>query len=152
MTDIIKEASDSGWVQHHRDLYLADGEAAHIFDTRPGGGPGLVPTLLLYTTGRRSGKQSIMPLGYGVTGDGDYILIASKAGYHKNPGWYYNLLAEPNVRIKLKNETFNAVARVAEGVERQRCWDQMVEMYSPFNDYQKKTGGRQIPVIVVKRN
>ena len=47
MSDPIVEASTSGWIAKHRDLYLADGEAGHLWDSTPAGGPGPLPTLLL---------------------------------------------------------------------------------------------------------
>ena len=150
MKDVIKEASDSGWVSEHRAQYLQDGEAGHIFDTARVGGPGPVPTLLLYTRGRRSGRESIMPLAYGEV-DGGYVLIASKAGYPRHPGWFHNLLAQQKVKIKLKNEFFEATARVAEGEDRERLWAHMVGMYPPYEDYQKWAGDRLIPVIVCER-
>ncbi len=65
MSDPIIEASERGWIANHRKLYLEDGNAAHLWDSTVGGGPGPLPTLLLFTTGRKSGKESIMPLLYG---------------------------------------------------------------------------------------
>ena len=91
-----------------------------------------------------------MPLGYGEV-DGDYVIIGSKAGYKKHPGWFHNLLAEAKVKIKLKNEFFEATARVAEGEERERLWAYMVGIYPPFDDYQKWAGDRLIPVVVCER-
>ena len=65
MSDPIIEASERGWIAEHRALYLKDGEAAHLWDSSVAGGPGPLPTLLLFTMGRKSGKESIMPLLYG---------------------------------------------------------------------------------------
>lgn len=152
MSDPIKEASDSGWIAKHRELYLEDGEAGHLWDSTVGGGPGPLPTLLLFTTGRKSGKESIMPLLYGKV-DGGYAIIASKGGDPKHPGWYHNLKADSSVKLKVANDTFDATARVAEGEERERIWRQMVEMYPPFGDYQTRAsaeGGREIPVVVLE--
>ena len=97
------------WIDEHRQLYLSDGEKGHFWDSTVRGGPGPIPTLLLYTTGRKSGKTSIMPLIYG-EGEGGYAIIASKGGAPAHPDWYFNLQADPNVQVKLRDETFAARA------------------------------------------
>ena len=77
MTDPIIEMSTTGWIAKHRKQYQEDGEAGHMWDSSAAGGPGLLPTLLLTTTGRKSGTESIMPLLYGKV-DGGYAVIASQ--------------------------------------------------------------------------
>ena len=65
MSDPMIEASTTGWIAKHREKYLADGESGHLWDSTFAGGPGPLPTLLLTTIGRKSGKESVMPLLYG---------------------------------------------------------------------------------------
>lgn len=149
MSDPIKELSESGWIAEHRKAYLEDGEAAHLWDSTVGGGPGPLPTLLLFTTGRKSGGESIMPLLYGKV-DGGYAIIASKGGHPKHPGWFHNLRAKDDVKVKVANDEFEAKAREASGAEREKIWAQMATMYPPFNDYQKAAGAREIPVVVLE--
>lgn len=148
MTEITIPDSLPPWVKDHIELYLADGEAAHLWDASLGGGEGMLTTLLLTTKGRKSGKQLVIPLIYRPTGDGGYCVIASKGGAPSHPAWYLNLVAEPEVRVKVANEEFKALARVAEGEERGRLWNAMVEYYAPYTDYQASTE-RQIPVVVL---
>jgi F420H(2)-dependent quinone reductase len=153
MSDPIVEASTSGWIADHRKNYLADGEAAHLWDSTMGGGPGPLPTLLLFTTGAKSGNESIMPLLYGDVDGGKYAIIASKGGDPKHPGWYHNIKKQGDVKVKVRNDEFKASTRVATGDERARIWDQMAAMYPPFNDYKAsadKATGREIPVIVLE--
>lgn len=57
MTDVIKEASESGWIAEHRNKYLEDGEAAHLWDSTFAGGPGPLPTLLLTTRAARAARR-----------------------------------------------------------------------------------------------
>ena len=103
--------------------------------------------LLLHTKGARSGKSRLNPTAY--VRDGDrYIIIASKGGAPTNPSWYYNILANPLVTIEVGNETFQALATVAEEPERTRLYDKMVEMMPSFDEYRRKTT-REIPVIVL---
>jgi len=150
MSDPVKNASDSGWIAKHRAQYLEDGEAGHMWDSAFLGGPGLLPTLLLFTVGRKTGEERIMPLIYGEV-DGGYTIIASKGGFPTHPGWYHNLMAQDKVKLKVKNDEFEVTTRVAEGDERQKIWDQMAAIYPPYNDYQQTAGDRVIPVVVCER-
>lgn len=151
MTDPILKASTSGWIAEHREKYLANGAEGHMWDSAPLGGPGLLPTLLLTTIGRKSGEARIMPLIYGETEAGGYIVIASKGGAPKHPAWYLNLLAQPEVEVQVIDDKFSARARVASGEERAALWVQQEKLYPPYNDYQKNAGDREIPVIVLDR-
>ena len=137
------------WIDEHRQLYLSDGEKGHLWDSTVRGGPGPIPTLLLYTTGRKSGKTSIMPLIYG-EGEGGYAIIASKGGAPAHPDWYFNLQADPNVQVKLRDETFAARAETVTDERRARLWELMAEIWPQYNEYQSKTD-RQIPVVLLTR-
>ena len=107
------------------------------------------PLLLLTTTGAKSGQPRTTPMMY--ISDGENLLvIASNAGAPTHPDWYHNLVAHPEVTVEVKNETYKAIATVAEGAERQRLWNRIVELYPFFADHQAKVS-RQIPVIVLKR-
>jgi len=150
MIDALVEDSKSGWINNHREQYLADGEAGHMWDSAPAGGPGPVPTLLLFTTGRKSGNESIMPLIYGEV-EGGYAIIASRGGATTHPGWYHNLMAQDQVKVKVANDFFEVTSRVATGEERAKVWDQLVTIYPPYNDYQATAGAREIPVVILKR-
>ena len=140
----------TGWIAEHRDQYLKDGEAGHWWDSAPVGGPGELPTLLLITRGRKTGKESVMPLLYGEV-PGGYAIIASRGGTSRHPGWYYNLMEQQVVTVKVMNETFKATARIVCGEERTIIWHQMVAMYAPFADYKVTAAPRKIPVIVLVR-
>ena len=148
MSDPIIEASTSGWIAKHRALYQRDGAAGHLWDSSAAGGPGPLPTLLLGTHGRKSGKDSVMPLLYGKVPSG-YAIIASKGGDPKHPGWYHNLRDADSVTVQVANDKFKARPRIATGTERKGIWDQMAAMYPPFTAYQAKTA-REIPVVVLE--
>ena len=147
MSEIKIPDSLPSWIKDHIGLYLADGEAAHLWDASLGGGEGMLTTLLLTTTGRKSGKQLIIPLIYRPTDTGGYCVIASKGGAPSHPAWYLNMEANPHVNLKIANQEVEAVARVVEGEERERLWRLMVDYYAPYTDYQAATE-RQIPVVV----
>jgi deazaflavin-dependent oxidoreductase (nitroreductase family) len=138
------------WIQHHLARYLAtDGAEGYLWDASLGGGKGMVPTLLLTTVGRKSGRELTMPLIF-ADSDEDYVIVASKGGAPAHPAWYLNLDANPVVRVQVKADKFTARARTAQGEERAALWKKMVAIYAPYEDYQAKTD-RQIPVVVLER-
>jgi len=139
--------SEVPWIAEHIKLYQTDPEKAHMWDSTPLGGPGLLPTLLLTTKGRKSGEPRPIPLIYG-TVDGSYVVIASKGGMPKHPLWYLNLEAQPECELRVGAKRVSARARIAAGEERERLWKQMAEIYPPYHDYQKSTE-RTIPVVVL---
>lgn len=137
------------WIADHLQRYLeTDGADGHMWDSAPVGGPGPIPTLLLTTTGRRSGKPIVMPLIYGEAG-GKYVVVASKGGAPTHPGWYLNLAAHRAVEVQILAKRFRATARTASGAERAELWQQMAALYPPYDDYQAKTD-REIPVVVLE--
>jgi deazaflavin-dependent oxidoreductase (nitroreductase family) len=116
---------------------------------RVGGSAAGAPLLLLTTKGAKSGKASTTPVSY--TRDfSRFVIIAAKQGAPTNPDWYHNLVANPEVTVEVGDETFRAIARVAEGDERQRLFDQMAAVRPNFIEFQSRTS-RQLPVVVLER-
>ncbi len=140
--------SEIPWIAKHIELYRTDPEKAHMWDSTPLGGPGLLPTLLLTTKGRKSGEPRALPLIYG-TFEGSYVVIASKGGMPTHPLWYLNLEANPECELQVGAKHVSARARVSEGEERERIWKQMAKIYPPYDDYQKNAKERTIPVVVL---
>jgi deazaflavin-dependent oxidoreductase (nitroreductase family) len=136
------------WIRDHVARYLATGgEDGYLWDASLGGGKGLVPTLLLTTIGRKSGRELTLPLIFGRSG-ADFVVVASKGGAPTHPAWYLNLEANPEVKVQVKAEKFAARAHPANAAERAALWPMMVEIYAPYTQYQTKTD-RQIPVVVL---
>ena len=135
------------WIQAHIELYRTDPERAHHWDSSELGGPGVIPTLLLTTRGRRSGEPRALPLIYGTHG-GSFVVIASKGGMPQHPLWFRNLEAHPECEVQVGTRTLRARARVAEGAERDELWSLMQTIYPPYDAYQKRTE-RVIPVVVL---
>jgi proline iminopeptidase len=107
-----------------------------------------VPSLLLVTSGRKTGRHYLMPLYCGEDA-GRYVVIASRGGAPDHPGWYKNLAANPEVRVQVGAERFDATAVTAAGAERTRLWRMMEKAYPPYAKYQVKAGAREIPVVVL---
>ena len=135
------------WIVEHIKLYQTDPEKAHMWDSSALGGPGILPTLLLTTIGRKSGEPRPLPLIYGEA-DGAYVVIASKGGAPANPLWYENLLANPECDVQVGTKKFSARARTIEGDDRDQIWAMMEKIYPPYIDYQARTD-RKIPVVVL---
>ena len=144
MTDF----SQIPWIAEHIELYRTDPEKAHMWDSSALGGPGVLPTLLLTTIGRRSGEPRPLPLIYGEA-NGSYVIVASKGGMPNHPIWFLNLEANPECDLMVGPKAVKARARVAEGEEREALWKQMAEIYPPYEDYRKSAGDRVIPVVVL---
>ena len=89
-------------------------------------------------------------LVYSRDGD-DIVIIASMGGAPRHPSWYHNIVANPRVTIEVDGAKFEANARITEGDERRRLYDQHAELHDSFTEYEAKTGGRVIPVIVLRR-
>jgi deazaflavin-dependent oxidoreductase (nitroreductase family) len=106
-------------------------------------------TLLLTTTGRRSGEQRTIPLIYGRHGD-DYLVVASKGGSDQPPDWYVNLTEQPDVEVQVNDDRFAARARDATAEEKPELWREMVTHWPAYDDYQRRTD-REIPVVVLER-
>lgn len=129
------------WVREHLHRYVAtDGANGHEWRG--------VQTLLLTTRGRTSGKLRRTPLIYGRSGE-DYVVVASVGGGPRHPGWFHNLVAEPDVTIQVMADEIPARARVAEGEERERLWELMTGVWPAYDDYQTRTT-RVIPVVVLE--
>ena len=138
------------WMVQHANRYIASGGSdGHMYKvTPPGRSEMTVPSLLLTTTGRKSGEQYIFPLFYGDTGAGSYIVVASKGGAPQHPQWYKNLVANPEVEVQVGTRKVKARARTATGEERARLWREALKFWPPYADYQQKTE-REIPVVVL---
>jgi len=126
----------------HVESYLeTDGEVGH--DWRNG-----TSTLILTTTGRKSGEERQNALIYGMAGDNPMI-VASKGGYPQHPGWYLNLRDNPQVQVQIRDEKFDARARDATAEERPGLWKQMTEIWPDYDSYQERTD-REIPIVILE--
>jgi deazaflavin-dependent oxidoreductase (nitroreductase family) len=106
------------------------------------------PILILHTNGVRSGASIARPLMY--TRDDDrYVVFASMGGSPKHPDWVHNVLADPHVSVEVGPERFDAIAHVAEPVERDRLWANYVGEWPEFAEYQSRTT-RVIPAVVIE--
>jgi deazaflavin-dependent oxidoreductase (nitroreductase family) len=135
------EPSPTKWVRDQVELYeSSDGTKG---TTLRG-----FPVVILTTLGRRSGKVRKAAL-MRVEHDGRYAIVASLGGSPKNPLWYDNVLAHPEVQLQDGPNKFDMIAREVTGDEKALWWERAVAAYPPYADYQVKTS-REIPVFVLE--
>jgi F420H(2)-dependent quinone reductase len=138
------EPSTWGWVADQVAEYEASGgeRANTLLDTG-------IPIIVMTTVGHKSGKIRKVPL-MRVVHDGDYALIASKAGMPDHPAWYQNLLADRHVKIQDGAEPREYTAREVTGDERDEWYVRGVAVYPDYADYEVSAAehGRTIPVFV----
>ncbi len=129
--------------QEHVERYRATGgEEGHEWrGTR---------TLLLTTTGRKSGEQRTAPLIYAPYGDDSFTIVASKGGSDEPPAWYLNLDEEPEVEVQVRDDRFKARARTADPDEKAEIWPTMTSEWPAYDEYQASTE-REIPVVILER-
>ncbi len=112
--------------------------------------PGAPPSLLLHTVGAKTGQPRTTSLSYAKDGDG-YLIVASKGGDPRSPGWYHNLKANPNAEINVGPKRFGVAARAVlpDDPDYSRLW-QIVNKNNAdrYTEYQRKTS-RPIPVIIL---
>ena len=141
LCDGMSEAETLFGDEHVRRYRETGGEVGHIW--RNGS-----KILLLTTKGRNTGEPTTTPLIY-EDADGDYVIVASKGGAPKHPGWYRNLAKDPQVEVQVMGDVFPAHARTATGDERERLWRLAALQWPAYDDYAKKTD-REIPVVVLE--
>ena len=105
-----------------------------------------LPTLLITTTGRRSGLPRTQPLLYAVDGDG-YVVIGSNWGQAHHPAWSANLLARPAARVTLGGREFDVRATLATGAERVRLWRLVQEIWPGYAAYAERAEHRELRIF-----
>jgi deazaflavin-dependent oxidoreductase (nitroreductase family) len=135
---------ENAFMRLHQSLYVrTDGRVGH-------GMLVAVPSLLLRTTGRRSGVERTTALVYARDGE-DYVLVASNGARDVSPGWYFNLCADPRVELQVRRKRIPGVARAVNkgDADYERLWRLVNDANKGrYDGYQKKTA-RPIPLVSV---
>ncbi len=135
------EPSAWDWVAKQVDQYESSGGTKGL--TLQG-----KPVIVVSMRGRKSGKLRKAAL-MKVEHDGAYALVASKGGDPNHPGWYHNIVADPDVTVQDGTLVQDMRAREVDGTERDDWWARAVEAWPDYANYQRKTE-RTIPVLVVE--
>ncbi|MEU5692423.1 nitroreductase family deazaflavin-dependent oxidoreductase [Actinosynnema sp. NPDC020468] len=138
----LDRATDSkwDWVAEQTRTYLASGGLeGHESDG--------VHTLVLATTGRRTGDPRRTCLIYATSGD-DFVVAASNGGADENPAWFKNLESTPTAGVQAGPHRFTAHARTASPTERDALWPLMVGIFPLYAEFAQKTD-REIPIVLL---
>jgi deazaflavin-dependent oxidoreductase (nitroreductase family) len=127
--------------EHVAQYEATDGEIGYLWNG--------ATCLVLTTKGKKTGKERKYALICGFDGD-KCVVVASYAGAPEHPQWYRNVTAHPHVMVQVKGDRFPAVARTAEGAERERLWKLMTNVWPNYDVYTTRTT-RVIPVVVLTR-
>ena len=103
----------------------------------------------LTTLGAKSRQPRTLPL-VGLFDGQNIVLIASSFGREHNPGWYYNLKANPECEVLFKGKSVTYVAREANSEEREEYFRVAISQYAGFQKYRERAAHRQIPVMVLE--
>lgn len=127
--------------EHVRKYEATNGQTGHEWNG--------AKILILRAKGRSTGELRKAPLIYGRDGD-DFLIVASKGGAPEHPGWYKNLLAEPDVEVQLFGDVIPVHAHTATPEERARLWPIMTAEWPAYDKYQTKTS-REIPLVILTK-
>jgi F420H(2)-dependent quinone reductase len=106
--------------------------------------------LLLTTTGRKSGKQHTVPLGW-FEHPGGYLIVGSNGGRPAYPAWYLNLKSKPQATIQVGSKVMAATSETLAGEARTQAWQKITAAAPMYAQYETKTT-RQIPVVFLRPN
>jgi deazaflavin-dependent oxidoreductase (nitroreductase family) len=107
---------------------------------------GVAPSLMLTTTGRRSGLPRSNPLQY-VRDGADLIVIASNWGGQNDPAWAYNLRDDPSARVALGGREVPVTAHETDGADRERLWKLIVEQWPGYEAYRTRASHRKLRIF-----
>lgn len=115
-----------------------------MMNTLPGG----YEICIVGMTGRKSGQRREIALVHLSRGENKY-LVASQGGMAKHPLWYFNVVANPDIDIRVKAETRKYRTRQLTADEKRECWPYLVAIYPDYDEYQARTD-RDIPVFIAE--
>jgi deazaflavin-dependent oxidoreductase (nitroreductase family) len=95
-----------------------------------------LPTMLLTTTGRRSGQSRTVPILYLPYGE-EFVVAGSNFGQAHHPAWSANLMANPEASVNVRGRTIAVRAHLAEGDERVRLMTELQQLWPAFGSYEE---------------
>jgi deazaflavin-dependent oxidoreductase (nitroreductase family) len=139
---VLKDVIAKAITTFHRSVFdLSKGKLA--------GKASGMPVLKLTTIGRKSGQRRATMLTSPLLEGDNVILVASYGGDDRDPMWFSNIVANPDVEVVINGSTRTMRARIAENDERTLLWEALTAKHANYAGYQRKTS-RQIPVVVLE--
>jgi len=110
---------------------------------------GVVPSLVLTTTGRKSGQPRRTPLATLPVGD-DFLVVGSNFGKEHHPAWTANLMANPEASVSFKGKDIRVVAHLLDADEKKEVWPKLLEIWPTYDRYVERSG-RDLRVFRLER-
>jgi F420H(2)-dependent quinone reductase len=133
----------AAWVIH-RGIYRVTGGRLGLWRPKPD----KWGTMRLTTTGRRTGQERTVILGYFEDGP-NVVTMAMNGWADDEPAWWLNLQANPEADLDLPDGRQMVRARAAEGEERSRLWDRWLEIDSRLDDF-AALRSRETAVVILE--
>ena len=102
----------------------------------------LVPTLLLITTGHRTGHLRRAPMTCLPEPDGSFLVVGSNWGRPAHPHWSTSLLHRPEATVSYRGHNIPVAARLLEGAERAEAWPRLLRVWPVYDRYTLRSGRR----------
>jgi deazaflavin-dependent oxidoreductase (nitroreductase family) len=106
------------------------------------------PTLLLNTTGAKTGKTRVSPLLYVRDGD-DFVVVGTNFGTEHHPAWTGNLLKCPQAGIVVGKETIDVTAELVDERAFERLWPKFTAVYRGYDVYRARLTGREARMFLL---
>lgn len=100
----------------------------------------LVPSMVLTTTGRKSGLERESPLACVPQEGGGWWVVGSNFGREAHPAWTGNLIAEPRAKVSYEGRTYHVLARLLDDEEKDRIWDTLTGAWPAYQMYVQSSG------------
>ena len=108
------------------------------------------PLILIHHMGAKSGIERVTPLGCFPQGDDRWVIVASNGGSLTHPAWYYNLKANPRIKVEVGPQTFTVLAEELHDTARAELWPKLIAEAPQLGEFQTRIT-RQIPVFMLTR-
>jgi deazaflavin-dependent oxidoreductase (nitroreductase family) len=151
LTSIVKRLGSQRWFAAvGRRLVPLDRQLSKLTHGRVVAGGLNLPSLLLTTTGRRTGRPRPTPLVYASDGDA-FVVIGSNWGGHDHPAWSANLLAHPDATVTMDGQDIPVRARLVKGTERERLRTLLLAIWPGYAAYEKRAPHRRLRIFRLER-
>jgi deazaflavin-dependent oxidoreductase (nitroreductase family) len=117
---------------------------------RVGGPMAGATVILIHHIGARSGIERVTPLACSPQGNGRFVIVAANGGSPTHPDWYYNLKANPRIKVEVGTQTFAVLAEELDDTARAELWPKVVAESPAVGEFQTRTT-RQIPMFLLAR-
>jgi deazaflavin-dependent oxidoreductase (nitroreductase family) len=117
---------------------------------RVGGPLARITMILIHRIGAKSGTERVTLLACSPQGDGRFAIVASNGGSPTHPAWYYNLKANPRIKVEVGTQTLTVLAEELDDTARAELWPKLVAESPDVGEFQTRTP-RQIPVFMLTR-